>query len=136
MGTARQPPALRRRRRRSYSPAVALRAQHILHLHDLDHRKRLAGPAVTDHLARDSEVILFESAERGHSTGTVPETIGGMVVHALAFLGGLGLEVCDVLGFSLGGMVAQGWRLDSLSNICRYRAKRLCKSKSRTWRNW
>ena len=107
METARQPPALRRRRRRSSSPAVA---QHMLHLHDLDHRKRLAGPAVKDHLARDREVILFESAERGHSTGTVPETIGGMVVHALAFLGGLGLEVCDVLGFSL-GRVAQGMAL-------------------------
>ena len=111
MGTARQPPALRRRRRRSSSPAVALRAQHILHLHGLDHRKPLAGPAVTDHLGRDREVILFESAERGHSTGTVPETIGGMVVHALASLGGLGLEVCSVLGFFLGGVVAQGMAL-------------------------
>jgi thioesterase domain-containing protein len=62
-------------------------------------------------LGRDREVILFESAERGHSTSTVPETIGGMVVHALAFLGGLGLEVYDVLGFSLGSMVAQGMAL-------------------------
>jgi len=25
---------------------------------------------------------------------------------------------------------------DGLSNICRYGAKRLWKSKSRTWRNW
>jgi pimeloyl-ACP methyl ester carboxylesterase len=64
-------------------------------------------PAVTDPLARDHEVILFESAGLGRSTGTVPETIGGMAAHAQAFLDGLGLEVCDVLGFSLGGMVAQ-----------------------------
>ena len=28
-------------------------------------------------------------------------------MHALAFLDGLGLKACDVLGFSLGGMVAQ-----------------------------
>ena len=30
-----------------------------------------------------------------------------MSAHALAFLDGLGLKKCDVLGFSLGGMVAQ-----------------------------
>jgi pimeloyl-ACP methyl ester carboxylesterase len=37
----------------------------------------------------------------------VPNTIAGMAKHALAFLDGLGLKSCDVLGFSLGGMVAQ-----------------------------
>src|SRR5215471_7196670 len=42
-----------------------------------------------------------------HFTGTIPETISGMAKHALAFLDGLGLDDCDVLGFSLGGMVAQ-----------------------------
>jgi pimeloyl-ACP methyl ester carboxylesterase len=30
-----------------------------------------------------------------------------MAAHALAFLDGLGVKTCDVLGFSLGGMVAQ-----------------------------
>jgi pimeloyl-ACP methyl ester carboxylesterase len=30
-----------------------------------------------------------------------------MAKHALAFLDGLGLSSCDVLGFSLGGMIAQ-----------------------------
>jgi pimeloyl-ACP methyl ester carboxylesterase len=37
----------------------------------------------------------------------VPDTIAGMAKHALAFLEGLKLTSCDVLGFSLGGMVAQ-----------------------------
>jgi pimeloyl-ACP methyl ester carboxylesterase len=64
-------------------------------------------PAVTDALAQRSEVILFESAGIGRSTGTVPETVAGMAKHALAFLDGLGLQTRDVLGFSLGGMVAQ-----------------------------
>lgn len=64
-------------------------------------------PAVTDPLATGREVILFESAGVGRSTGQVPQTIAGMAVHALAFLDGLGLKTCDVLGFSLGGMVAQ-----------------------------
>jgi pimeloyl-ACP methyl ester carboxylesterase len=64
-------------------------------------------PAVTDPLASGREVILFESAGLGRSTGKVPDTIAGMAKHAFAFLDGLGLACCDVLGFSLGGMVAQ-----------------------------
>jgi len=64
-------------------------------------------PAVTDPLAAEREVILFENAGIGRSSGTVPKTIAGMAAHALAFLTGLGLKTCDVLGFSLGGMVAQ-----------------------------
>ncbi len=39
-------------------------------------------PAVTDALAQRSEVILFESAGIGRSTGTVPETVAGMAKHA------------------------------------------------------
>ena len=64
-------------------------------------------PAVTDPLAAGREVILFDSAGIGRSTGEVPETVAGMARHAVAFLERLGLSRCDVLGFSLGGMVAQ-----------------------------
>ena len=69
-------------------------------------------PAVTDPLATGREVILFESAGLGRSSGKVPETVAGMAEHALAFLDGLGLKTCDVLGFSLGGMVAQQMIVD------------------------
>ncbi len=64
-------------------------------------------PAVSDPLAAGREVILFESAGIGRSSGKVPATIAGMAAHTLAFLDGLALNSCDVLGFSLGGMVAQ-----------------------------
>ena len=64
-------------------------------------------PAVTDPLAAGREVILFENAGLGRSTGTVPESIAGMAQHALRFLDALGVTTCDVLGFSLGGMIAQ-----------------------------
>jgi pimeloyl-ACP methyl ester carboxylesterase len=63
-------------------------------------------PAVTDPLASEREVILFDNAGVGRSTGKVPTTVAGMASHALGFLDTLGLENCDVLGFSLGGMVA------------------------------
>ena len=63
-------------------------------------------PAVTDPLASRREVILFDNAGLGRSTGDVPETIAGMTKHALAFLDGLGITTCDVVGYSLGGMIA------------------------------
>jgi pimeloyl-ACP methyl ester carboxylesterase len=69
-------------------------------------------PAVIDALAAEREVILFESAGLGRSSGTVPQTMFGMAAHALAFLDALELKSCDVLGFSLGGMVAQQIALD------------------------
>src|SRR3989441_12116844 len=69
-------------------------------------------PAVTDPLASAREVILFENAGVGRSTGSPPESVAGMATHVLAFLDGLGIERCDVLGFSLGGMVAQQMVLD------------------------
>jgi pimeloyl-ACP methyl ester carboxylesterase len=64
-------------------------------------------PAVTDPLAAAREVILFNNAGVGRSAGKVPATVAGMATHALNFLDGLGVASCDVLGFSLGGMVAQ-----------------------------
>jgi pimeloyl-ACP methyl ester carboxylesterase len=64
-------------------------------------------PAVTDTLATEREVILLDNAGVGRSTGSVPQTVQGMATHALAFVDGLGVTTCDVLGFSLGGMIAQ-----------------------------
>ena len=64
-------------------------------------------PAVTDSIAECRDVILFDNAGIGRSTGAVPETVAGMAKHAQAFLDGLAIDSCDVLGFSLGGMVAQ-----------------------------
>ena len=63
-------------------------------------------PAVTDPLAAGREVILFDNAGVGRSTGDVPPTIAGMTAHAMAFLDELGIRTCDVIGYSLGGMVA------------------------------
>jgi pimeloyl-ACP methyl ester carboxylesterase len=64
-------------------------------------------PAVVDPLASDREVILFDSAGVGRSSGTVPTTVAGMAMHALDFIDALCVTSCDVLGYSLGGMVAQ-----------------------------
>src|SRR5262245_31302302 len=72
-------------------------------------------PAVTDPLASGREVILFDNAGIGRSSGEVPETVAKMARHVLAFLDGLRLARCDILGFSLGGMIAQQLARDRAS---------------------
>jgi pimeloyl-ACP methyl ester carboxylesterase len=64
-------------------------------------------PAVTDGLARDREVILFNNAGVSSSSGEVSTTFEQMGANAVAFIRALGLNEVDVLGFSIGGMVAQ-----------------------------
>jgi pimeloyl-ACP methyl ester carboxylesterase len=64
-------------------------------------------PTVTDGLARDREVILFDNAGVSSSSGEVPTTFEQMGANAVAFSRGLGLSKADMLGFSIGGMVAQ-----------------------------
>src|SRR6201998_3984191 len=64
-------------------------------------------PAVTDGLARDREVILFNNAGVSSSSGEVPTTLGEMGANAVAFVKALGLTQVDVLGISIGGFVAQ-----------------------------
>jgi pimeloyl-ACP methyl ester carboxylesterase len=76
-------------------------------------------PAVTDPLGDVREVVLFDSAGVGRSTGKVPTTVAEMAGHALQFLDGLCVVSCDVLGFSLGGMVAQQMALARPSSIRR-----------------
>jgi pimeloyl-ACP methyl ester carboxylesterase len=64
-------------------------------------------PAVTDGLAQGREVILFNNAGISSSSGTVPESIEEMAANAAAFIDALKLKQVDVLGFSMGGLIAQ-----------------------------
>ena len=64
-------------------------------------------PALTDALAEGCELILFDNAGIGRSSGAPAASVEAMTLHVVAFLQGLKIDVCDVLGFSLGGMVAQ-----------------------------
>src|ERR1700721_3106197 len=64
-------------------------------------------PTVTDGLARDREVILFNNAAVSSSSGEVPTTFEQMAADAIAFIKALGLKQVDLFGFSIGGMVVQ-----------------------------
>jgi pimeloyl-ACP methyl ester carboxylesterase len=69
-------------------------------------------PAITDGLAADREVILFDNLGVGASSGTVPETVEEMARDAERFLDALELDRVDLLGHSMGGLVAQELAID------------------------
>src|SRR6202171_3614614 len=64
-------------------------------------------PLVPDGLAATREGILFNNAGISSSSGEVPTTVQEMGANAIAFIKALGLRQVDVLGFSIGGFVAQ-----------------------------
>ena len=69
-------------------------------------------PEVTNRLAADHEVILFDNAGVGASGGETPGTVAEMTQHCVAFCHALGLKAINVVGFSLGGMIGQQLALD------------------------
>lgn len=64
-------------------------------------------PRVIDGIAVQRRVIAFDNRGVGASGGLVPSTIEKMGWDAIAFIRGLGYKQVDLLGFSLGGGVAQ-----------------------------
>lgn len=64
-------------------------------------------PKVINSIARDHDVILFDNAGVGASGGETPSMVEAMGQHCLAFCRALGVKEVDVVGFSLGGMIAQ-----------------------------
>ncbi|MFG1807546.1 alpha/beta fold hydrolase [Streptomyces sp. NPDC049040] len=64
-------------------------------------------PAVVDGLAAERRVILVDLRGVGRSGGTTPDTFEAMAADTVAFLDALGLDTVDLLGYSLGGIVAQ-----------------------------
>jgi pimeloyl-ACP methyl ester carboxylesterase len=64
-------------------------------------------PAVVNALAADRPVIAFDNAGVGRSTGQTPDNVAAMARDAVTFVNLLGLSEVDLLGFSLGGCVAQ-----------------------------
>ena len=64
-------------------------------------------PRVVDGIAAEHRVITFDNRGVGASGGSTPKTIEAMATDAVAFIRTLGLEQVDLLGFSMGGMIAQ-----------------------------
>ncbi len=68
-------------------------------------------PRIVDGLASKQRVIATDYRGIGSSGGTAPVTIDEMARDAIALIRALGFEKVDLLGFSLGGFVAQDMTL-------------------------
>jgi pimeloyl-ACP methyl ester carboxylesterase len=64
-------------------------------------------PLVTDDLAKDHQVILFNNTGVSSSSGITPDTVEDMAEDAIAFIESLSFSKVNLLGFSLGGFIAQ-----------------------------
>jgi pimeloyl-ACP methyl ester carboxylesterase len=64
-------------------------------------------PALLDALAGEREVIAFNNVGVASTDGTTPNSVTQMARDAIVFLEALKLQEVDLLGFSLGGFVAQ-----------------------------
>src|SRR5271163_2386666 len=64
-------------------------------------------PKVTNGLAAQREVILFDNIGVASSSGETPATVAAMASGCFELCNALDLNRLDVLGFSLGGMIAQ-----------------------------
>ena len=64
-------------------------------------------PRVVDGIAARHRVITFDSRGVGASEGSTPVSVADMAHDAVAFIRALGFDQVDLLGFSLGGFLAQ-----------------------------
>lgn len=64
-------------------------------------------PRVVDGIAVRHRVITFDNRGVGASQGRTPRSVAAMARDAIAFIRALGYDQVDLLGFSLGGFVAQ-----------------------------
>ncbi|KAK3191153.1 hypothetical protein K4F52_002739 [Lecanicillium sp. MT-2017a] len=64
-------------------------------------------PALINPLAATRPVLLIDNAGVGRSTGEIPKTFKEWAQHYLDVVSALGIRQFDVLGFSMGGCVAQ-----------------------------
>lgn len=64
-------------------------------------------PRIIDGIAAKHHVITFDNRGIGASSGSPSSSIEQMADDAITFIKAVGLQQVDLLGFSLGGMVAQ-----------------------------
>lgn len=64
-------------------------------------------PAIADGLAKNHRVIVFDNRGVGGSGGKTPDDVADMAKDAIAFIDALKFTKVDLLGYSLGGFIAQ-----------------------------
>jgi pimeloyl-ACP methyl ester carboxylesterase len=64
-------------------------------------------PAILDGVAATRHVVVFDNRGVGRSGGVTPDNVDAMARDAAAFIDAKGFGLVDLLGYSIGGFVAQ-----------------------------
>jgi pimeloyl-ACP methyl ester carboxylesterase len=64
-------------------------------------------PAITNEMAKSRNVILFNNTGVASTNGETPDSVAQMTKDAISFINALNINKADVLGYSLGGFIAQ-----------------------------
>lgn len=64
-------------------------------------------PLLINNVSKIRPVILFDNAGVGHSGGEAADSLAKLTEEVIGFLKALSIEKVDILGFSIGGMIAQ-----------------------------
>lgn len=64
-------------------------------------------PIIIDGLAKERKVVTIDNRGVGNSEGATPDNVLDMAQDAIKIITALGISTCDLLGFSLGGFIAQ-----------------------------
>ncbi|KAF1942361.1 alpha/beta-hydrolase [Clathrospora elynae] len=67
----------------------------------------LVDPLLANSIAASRELILFDNAGVGNSEGTIQDTLQESGATVVDFLASIGVRKADIVGFSMGGMIAQ-----------------------------
>lgn len=92
--------------RRLGLPSAATGVPLICHIHfrgNLD----IWDPLLINTLASTREVIIFDNAGVGRSTGCIPAEFQGWADDLISFVRALEIEKFDLMGFSMGGIMVQ-----------------------------
>jgi len=64
-------------------------------------------PIIINGLANERQVITIDNAGIGNSGGATPDNVQDMTQEAIRIITALDISKCDLLGYSLGGFIAQ-----------------------------
>ena len=64
-------------------------------------------PVIINGLANERQVITIDNAGIGNSGGATPDSVEDMTQEAIKIITALDISKCDLLGYSLGGFIAQ-----------------------------
>ena len=91
----------------AYREAGPTNQRPLVMLHHLSATLDNWDPALIDALSPKVHLLLLDNAGVGASSGQVPPTLQGAARHVVKFIQALDLEEIDLLGISMGGMIAQ-----------------------------